>query len=406
MNRYIVLILFLLSMMSSIFSNSITLWFEYEGLKQMKEIAKEFEKETGITVNIIQQKRISDKLFTTVRGNGDIPDVILVKNDEIGKLKEANLIENVDDVKSDIENKVLSNSFEAFKVDNRVIDKETGNFIKEAHYYGVPFYFDTQVLYYHDKVFYDYGFPLYEGLTFEDLLFASYVVEDKSKGKIMGLAWGANSPYWFPPFQWAFGKKELMENGRIIINDDETYNAIDFIFKNIAGNSAHLVERQGLISGFKSGKIAAMFFGTFMIPDFIKSGIEFKILPLPYIEEAGNYMTPILDYKGFSIIKGRKTKEVKRFIDFVLSKDSQVEFCENLYKFPINKEAFDKLKEKDEYFKVAYESARIGKIMPTSAYFKSKYWQGVRTMMTLILNQKEGYDGEIVEKAQEFMDGK
>lgn len=406
MNRYLVLILFLLLMVSGAFSKSITVWFEYEGLQQIKKIAKDFERETGITVNIIQQKKISDKLFTAFRGNGDIPDIILIKNDDIGKLHDANLIENVDDIKDNIEKKLLNESFEAFKVDKQIVNDKAGNFAKERHYYGIPVYFDTQVLYYHDQIFYDYGFPLYEGLTFEDILFANYAVEDKSKGKIIGLAWGANSPYWFPPFQWAFGKGKLMENGRIIINDDETYNAIDFIFKTVAGGSAHLVERQGLIAGFKSKKIASMFFGTFMIPDFIKSGVEFKILPLPYIKEAGKYMAPILDYKGFSIVKGKKTGEVKKFIEFVLEKESQVEFCKDLYKFPANKMAFEVLKEKDEYFKVAYVSAQRGKIMPTSSYFKSKYWQGVRTMMTLILNNKEYFDGEIIEKAQEFMDGK
>lgn len=405
MKKVLIILLLLISLV--VFSKNIIVWFEYEGMEQMNNIIKEFEKENpDITIQLVEQKKIVSKVLNTYRGGGELPDIILIKNDEIGILTDSNLIENVDNFKDEMGDSFIDKAFDAFSVEKSIINNESNNFRKEKHYYGVPFYFDTQVLYYHDKIFYDNGFPLDEGLTFEDLLFASYVVEDKSKGKIMGLAWGANSPYWFPPFQWAFGKENLMEDGRIIVNDDETYKAIDFIFKNIVGKSAHWLERQGLIAGFKRGKIASMFFGTFMIPDFIKSGIEFKILPLPYIEEAGNYMTPILDYKGFSIIKGKKTPEIEKFIKYILDKKSQIEFCKDLYKFPVNKEAFNILKDKDEYFKVAYESARIGKTMPTSAYFKSKYWQGVRTMMTLILKQKEGYDGEIVEKAQEFMDGK
>lgn len=403
MKRYIVLILFLMFIFSLYFSKTITIWFDYEGIEQIKEIARNFEKENpGITINIIQQKKISDKLFTTFKGAGDIPDIILIKNDEIGKLKDANLIDNVDDIKIELENKLISTAFEAFAIEEKNI--KNNDFENVKHYYGVPFYFDTQVLFYHDDIFYDYGFPLENGHTFEDLLFASYIVNDKSNDKIIGLAWGANSPYYFPPFQWAFGKEELIENGRIIINNEKTYNAIDFIYSAVNGKSVQLIERQGLISGFKSGKIASMFFGTFMIPDFIKSGVKFKILPLPYIEESGNYMTPILDYKGFSVVKGRKTNDVIKFLEYILSENAQLAFCKDLYKFPVNNKAFNVLKDKDEYFKVAYESAMRGRTMPTSAYFKSKYWQGVRTMLTLIFNQKEGYDGEIVEKAQEFMD--
>ncbi|WP_129408307.1 sugar ABC transporter substrate-binding protein [Marinitoga lauensis] len=405
MKKVFIFLLILISLIG--FSEKLVIWFDYEGIDQMKKIIQTFEKENpDITVQVIQQKKIVNKIFNIYRGGGELPDIILIKNDEIGMLADANLIENVDNFKNEIANTLIDKSFDAFKVEKNIIDGHSNKFKKEVHYFGVPFYFDTQVLYYHDKIFYNSGFSLEYGQTFEDLLFNAYAVEEYTKGRVMGLAWGANSPYWFPPFQWAFGKKELIENGRIIINDDETYNAIDFIFKTINGGSAHLVERQGLISGFKSGKIASMFFGTFMIPDFIKSGIDFKIMPLPYIKEAGNYMTPILDYKGFSILKGKKTKDVEKFIKFILQKDNQIDFCKDLYKFPVNKKAFEQLKDSDEYFKVAYESARIGKVMPTSAYFKSKYWQGIRTMMTLILNRKDEFDGEIVEKAQEFMDAK
>ncbi|SHF03517.1 Maltose-binding protein MalE [Marinitoga hydrogenitolerans DSM 16785] len=396
MNRYIVLIFFTLLLTIS-FSRTINIWFEYEGGDQLKAIVKEFEKENpSISINIIQQKKIPDKLFTVFRGNGDIPDIILIKNDDIGKLIDAGLIENVDDIKNQIEKNLIQNTFDGFKIE------KSG----KEHYYGVPFYFDTQVLYYNNKIFNEAGVSLDDIYSFEDLLLASQVIEEYTKGKVLGFAWGANSPYWFPPFQWAFGKENLIENGRIIINDQETLDAVKYIYKAIIKENAYWIERQGLIAGFKSGKIASMFFGTFMIPDFIKSGMNFKILPLPYIKEAENYMASILDYKGFSIVKGKKTKDVEKLIEFILSKEAQIDFCKGLYKFPVNKSAFDELKDKDEYFKVVYESAKRGKTMPNSSYFKSKYWQGIRTMMTLILNQKEGFNNEIIEKTQRFMDEK
>ncbi|AEX85862.1 maltose-binding periplasmic protein [Marinitoga piezophila KA3] len=405
MKRFSVLILFVL-MITFLFAGEITVWFEYEGFDQFEDIVKSFEKENpGITVKVIRQQKISSKLFTVFRGDGDIPDIVLVKNDEIGKLTDAGLLENIDALKDKYGKSFIKGSFDAFKIEKHIV-KDGKSISKEVHYYGIPFYFDTQVLFYHYKTFYDAGFPLEYGHTFEDLLFASYAVEEKTKGKTLGLAWGANSPYWFPPFQWAFGKENLMENGRIIIDDDNTYNAISFIFTTVAGGSAHLIERQGLVSGFKKGKIAAMFFGTFMIPDFIKSGIEFKILPLPYIKEAGNYMTPVLDYKGFSVIKGKLNNDVEKFLEYISKKESQITFCKDLYKFPSSKSAFDELKEKDEYFKVAYMSAERGKVLPNSAYFKSKYWQGIRTMMTLILKQKDEMDDSIIEKTQRFMDEK
>ncbi|GAB6189124.1 extracellular solute-binding protein [Marinitoga arctica] len=393
MNKYIIFIFFTL-ITSIAFSTTITLWFEYEGVEQLKNIVKEFEKENpDINVNVVEQKKISDKLFTAFKGNGDVPDIILIKNDEIGKLNDAGLIEDVDNIKLQIEKDLIPNAFSAFKVEN-------------GKYYGIPFYFDTQVLYYNYKLFNEVKYPLEEIKSFEDLLFGAYIVNERTNGKVIGLAWGANSPYWFPPFQWAFGKENLIENGRIIVNDDETFNAVSYIYTSISGPYVQWIERQGLISGFKSGKIASMFFGTFMIPDFIKSGINFKILPLPYIKEAGNYMTPILDYKGFSIVKGKKTKDVEKLIKFILSKESQIDFCKDLYKFPVNENAFTVLKDKDEYFKVAYESAKRGKTMPTSSYFKSKYWQGIRTMLTLTLKNKDSFSDEILEKTQRFMDEK
>ncbi|KLO24266.1 MULTISPECIES: sugar ABC transporter substrate-binding protein [unclassified Marinitoga] len=390
MKGKIILIYFII-LTTFIFSKNITIWFEYEGIDELKSIAIEFEKEyPDIKVNIIKQKRIPDKIFTAFKGNGELPDLILLKNDDVGRLKEAYLIESLDEIKKEFENSLIKDSFEAFK--------------ENDHYFGVPFYFDTQILYYNKKILSEYNIHLDESYTFEDLLKVSNLI--KKDDKYIGLAWGANSPYWFPTMQWAFGKKELYSNGRVIVNDSNTLKAINFINKVInVDKSANLIERQGLISGLKNNKIGMIFFGSFMIPDFIKSNTAFGILPLPYIEEANNYMTPIIDYKGFSVIRGRKSKEVLSFLKFIIDKKSQIDFCKDLYKFPVNKDAFDILKGKDEYFKTAYRSVEIGKPMPTSAFFKGKYWKGIRTMLTLILTTNNNMD-EIITKTQKFMDQK
>jgi len=367
----------------------IEVWISWEGTEKLKEEIKRFEKlHKGIKVKVVEVPKTEGKLLTVMKGGGKLPDVVMVQGSFISSLKRAKAIQSLDYIFKDLKNTLIEKSWKAFELDGKI--------------WAIPFYLDTQMVFFNKKLFQKKRIPFpKKGWTLSEMEEIASSLNDKDT---FGLIWNAYSAYWFIPFQLGFGKKRIVEeDGRVIIDDEATREAITYVYDSIKKKTMHAMERDAMVSFFARGKAGMILGGSFMIPEFRRLGLDFSVAPYPFNERKGKYISPLLDFKGFSIV--RKTKEpilARRLIEYLISVGVQERFCENFYKLPVNKDAFEVLKEKDEIFKAAFESVKIGYIIPTShmyKVYKSTMWK----LLRLVFSGKMSVE-EVLKKGQEILD--
>lgn len=369
--------------------DQIDVWFSWEGEEPFLNIADNFHKlYPEISLRVHYVPKIIEKMLTVYKAGGDLPDIVLVKNDSLGVFFNMGIVESVSQVMNYLKTRLNDSALEAFQI--------------QGEFYAVPFYFDTQVVFYNPALLEKGNINLPSGeYTFEDIL------EDAAKlnqlGGVYGLSFNPYSGYWFPAFHYAYGKENLIEHGQVILDDEatrRTLNALDRVLNEMA--VCEPFEKNAMITLFKEGKIGFMFFGTFIIPDFKKNGVEFGVLPYPRVEETNRYLTPALDYKGFAVLKGKLRPSVALFLEYLTRENVQREFCIPLRKFPCNKNLIENIATTDSVYKAAYLSSLRGKPLPSDPLFE-RYQKAVVAMTQLYLQHKASLE-EVCKNAQKYVE--
>ena len=367
----------------------IEVWISWEGTEKLKEEIKRFEKlHKGIKVKVVDVPKTEGKLLTVMKAGGKLPDIVMVQGSFVSSLKRAKAIQSLDYIFKDVKSALIEKSWKAFELDGRI--------------WAIPFYLDTQMVFYNRKLFQERKIPFpRKDWTLSEM---EEIASSLNGEDTFGLIWNAYSAYWFIPFQLGFGKERIVEeDGRVIIDDEATKEAITYVHDSIKKKTMHAMERDAMVSFFARGKTGMILGGSFMIPEFKRLELDFSVVPYPFNEGKKKYISPLLDFKGFSIV--RKTKEpilARRLIEYLISVGVQERFCENFYKLPVNEDAFEALKEKDEIFETAFESVKIGYIIPTSRMYrvyKSTMWK----LLRLVFSGKMSVE-EVSEKGQKILD--
>ena len=363
------LMIFLIA--STIVFSKITVWFSWEGFETFKELVLEFEKETGVKVELYNIRKIGEKLILTARsGFENLPDVVLVKNDSM----QFDLFEDLSNLKLEGFSK---KSIDAFTLDGKL--------------YAVPFYFDVGgVIFYNKDLIEDPS-----GKTFEEL------VDIGKNFKGYGFLVPVYGTSFFQVFQATFGKDPIIGE-RIDFLDESTKRAMEYLvwLSKELGKSAF--GRYGQYATFLKGRAPLFMFGSFMIPAFLGK-VNFGIAEVPYVERAKRYLSPYLDFKGFAVVKGRLNDEVLKFLEFVSKSSVQEEFCSKLYKFPAKDDVFKKLAGKDEIFKRLTGYLKYGHPTPTSK-LSGVYYSAVRAMLKVFMKGDYKSIDDLLRMAQEFAD--
>ncbi|RKX37608.1 MAG: hypothetical protein DRP19_01115 [Thermotogae bacterium] len=372
-----------------IHSDQIDIWFSWEGMETFLKIANSFHKlYPEISLRVHYVPKIIEKMLTVYKAGGDLPDIVLVKNDSLGVFFNMGVVEPVSQLMNYLKARLNSSALEAFQI--------------HGEFYAVPFYFDTQVVFYNPALLEKGNIDLPSGeYTFEDIL-ADAAILNQLDG-IYGLSFNPYSGYWFPAFHYAYGKENLIEDGKVILDDKatrKTLTVLDDILNEMG--VCKPFEKNAMITLFKEGKIGFMFFGTFIIPDFEKSGIEFGVLPYPRVKETNRYLTPALDYKGFAVLKGKLRPSVTLFLEYLTRGDTQKEFCVTLRKFPCNKNLMENIATTDNVYRAAYLSSLRGKPLPSDPLFE-RYQKAVVAMTQLYLKHKASLE-EVCRSAQKYVE--
>ncbi len=353
-------------------------WLSWEGVPELKDEISAFARIHDVKIKTVDVPQTESKLISVLRGGGKLPDILMLQSDYLPSLTRAGAIQNLDYI---IDHSPLTRDLR---------DTGINAFELAGRRWALPFYFDTQIVFYNT----DIVERIPEGWDLGE--FERVLASIKNKG-VSPITWNAYSAYWLLSFQIGFGKQRLIEpDGSIVINDQATYEALAYIMKLKEQGLLEVMERDGMISLFTSGRIGMILTGSYSIPQFQKIRIPFGVAPYPYNTQTGRYISPMLDFKGFAITKQTKHPILaRRLIEYLCSVGVQQRFPVALSKMPANDRAWEITGPASPYYEVLKKSAEIGTVVPAdNAYgvYKNTMWKLIRFIITGQMGIRETLD--------------
>jgi len=341
-------------------SQSLEIWLSWEGINELRDELEVFARIHGVEIKAVEVPRPESKLISVIRAGGAVPDIIMLQSSAIENLVAARTLQNLNYL--DLPD-LMNQGIEAFSYENRL--------------WALPFYSDTQVMFYNREII---KTSINSEWTLDDMERISRNIGDDS---IHQLAWNSYSSNWLIPFEFSFGKRELIDSdGRISINDVPTQKALSYVINLQEKGLLSSMERDAMDALFIAGKVAFIMSGSYSIPYFASLGLNFGVLPLPINDETDLPLVPLLDFKGLAIT--RKTDSpilAKRVIQFLTSSAVQQRFCPAMAKLPARDGVLKIPGISYDYADVLDKSASRGIVIPPRnvyGIYKNNMWKLLR----------------------------
>ena len=359
-------------------------WLDWEGTTHLKAIIDNFAQHYALKIKTNIIPGIDTKLITHNRGNMKIPDVVMVQSDYLPKLISEQALQPI---VWELPDALQPQGIEAF-TSNRL--------------YAVPFYNDVQILCWNPEIInnpYESAVNEFSG-TLEMLEKSLASV----KSPLIPATWNIYSAYWLMPFQMGFGKSAIVEDdGSITVDDAATADALKYLMHLVDSGLVRILERDGMVSQFIQGNAGVILTGSYALPGFIDLGIPFEVTVYPINRENGAYVSPLIDYKGFSIPKrSRNPVGARRLIEYLTSPRVQAEFAFSNFKNPARNDIWELSTLPEHINNVLKESVSRGSVIPPEpAYLiaKDTMWKIIRLIISRQLTVEDG-----LRKAQEIID--
>ncbi len=350
-------------------------WLSWEGTNHLKQILSRFAEtyQISVTANVIPGT--DTKLTAHNRGGMRIPDVVMVQSDYLPQLISEQALQPVLWETSAALQKLGLDSFTSSQL------------------YAVPFSSDVQIVCWNPDIL-----PHPYGSVDNDLTGTLEMLEKNLSAvsdTFTPAAWNIYSAYWLIPFQLGFGKETLLEeDGSLLVNDEATVEAMNYLLHLIDSGLISALERDGMISQFIQGRTGMILTGSYALPGFIDLGIPLDIVPYPVNQETGSYVSPLIDYKGFAIPKkSRSPIGARRLIQYLTSPQIQAEFSFANYKNPARDDIWELSSLPDRISMVLQESIARGTIIPPEPAYKiskDTMWKMIRLILSQQISVQEG----------------
>lgn len=277
-----------------------------------KEIAKDFEKESGIKVKfeVTPWAQYWTKLETAITGN-NAPDVFWINFPRVPDYINNGVVLPLDDVK-----------FDKDKFPKQYLDA----YSKDGKLYAIPKDFDSHALYYNKKIF-DEAKMAYpdESWTWDTWKSAAEKLTNKEKN-IYGMA---------APVTWQGGYYEtILQNGgspftdngkKSGFTDPKTIEGVEFWYdfvKNGHSPSAEEMAGSTISELFLNGRMAMTVDGSYMVPVYFTNqyGIDnIDVAPMPKGEKRATTSNSL----GNAISAKTKNKEAaKKWVEYLSTKEA------------------------------------------------------------------------------------
>ncbi|MEM4293051.1 MAG: extracellular solute-binding protein, partial [Thermoplasmata archaeon] len=173
------------------------------------------------------------------------------------------------------------------------------------------------------------------------------------------------------PFMLGFGGRIFDENGMPEVNSYEAVRAADYIVSLMKVEKVMPetpVDELKMLTLFQQQKAAMIVCGPWKIPEIRDAGVNFGMCPLPYIQETGKRVSPLVGYKGFAISKDSKHKlEAFKLIAYLTGAEALVKFCIPTNTMPANKKAMENATLANlAVVKAVREQFKYGTLFPTA----------------------------------------
>lgn len=340
------------------------LWLSWEGVPELKAEIARWASLTGTKVKTVDVPDTRSKLLAVLRGGGRAPDLLMIQSDNVPDLMAAQALQPLDRLDA-----------------GHIVEKGAAAFKAEGKLWAMPFYFDTQLVFYNKKLL-----PSPPALvwTTDDLERLAAGIARKGAAPI---SWNVYSAYWLLPFALGFGKSAIADpDGGVRPDDPGTKKAVSWILSMI--NSGHLkpLERDAMVARFASGEIAMILSGSYSIPEFERIGLDFGVAPYPVVSSTGKPMAPLLDFKGFAMThSSRSPVSARRLLEYLCGTGVQQRFTAALSKLPANSDAWKVSERSNRYYAQLARSAETGVVIPPSSgysIYKNTMWKILRFILS------------------------
>lgn len=341
-------------------ANELKIWLNWEGINEIKAEIKRFASFHKLSVNTVEVPRPESKLISVVRARGELPDLVMLQSSAVESLVQSRSIQNLDYIHfSDL----LDMGRQAFTLDNRL--------------WGMPFYFDTQIIFYNKDLI-----PELSDIewTLEEMESQAEKLKNRN---IYPMVWNAYSVNWFVPFQIAFGKTDLISlEGEITVDEPYSRKALEYIIRLKAEELLVPMERDAMNALFISGKIGMIMSGSYSIPHFESLDLNFGILPFPLNMETGRNLSPLLDFKAFSMTRQTRSPILaRRMLQYLSSPGVQQRFCPEISKLPGRNNILNIPEIDYGYLSILKNTVEAGTVIPPQhvySIYKNNMWKLLR----------------------------
>jgi arabinogalactan oligomer/maltooligosaccharide transport system substrate-binding protein len=162
------------------------------------------------------------------------------------------------------------------------------------------------------------------------------------------LVYNQTEPFFMIAWLGGYGGKVFADDGVTpTLDTPEMVKALQFLhdIKYVDGLVPAESDYDGADSLFKEGKAAMIINGDWSLGAYKEAlGDNLGVAPIPMVSETGKYPAPYTSGVFFMLPKdlsGDKLTVVKDFINFVTSKDQQIDMVKKLSRLPANKEALN-----------------------------------------------------------------
>lgn len=341
-------------------STDLEIWLNWEGIDEIKDEISRFADTHGLSIHVLEVPKPESKLISVIRARGEVPDIVMFKSSSVESLVQARAIQNLDYV---LLPDLLPQGKNAFTLKKKL--------------WGIPFYFDTQIIFYNKKLI---TYPPEENWTLKGM----EKIARSLKGKdVHPMVWNAYGSNWLIPFQMSFGKKRLLNrDGTITVFDQPTVNALNYLVGLKKEGLLVPMERDAMDALFIAGKVGMIISGSYAIPYFESLGLDFGVLSFPVNQETGIALAPLLDFKGFCVTrKSRSPILARRLLQYFIGAGVQQRFCPALAKLPVRSDVLAVPGISYGYLDVLEKTVDTGIVIPPEhvySIYKNNMWKLLR----------------------------
>lgn len=321
----------------------LVLWAYYEtqaqreGLDKLVNDFNQSQKEYKASWEYVPMTGFIKGLSSAYTEN-NLPDMAILDNPDTLPMIQLGLLEDITDQAKEwnLEKNYYSSIVQTVKY--------------EDHYYGLPFNCNSTALIYNKKMFENAGVEIPESweefrtaakkLTTGSIDGFTMCGMDGEQGAFQILSWilaaGATTDHLL---QTEACQDTFSFFGELLADGSMSENCINLTQTDIARE-------------FVKGKTAIMQNGPWVFPMLDKSGIDYGIFSIPDKEKGQENEKVVLGGENLVVLKGKNTEGSVKFLEFCMSGDDLLGFCEDASVLPTKVSDAEKMAEKNEKVKV------------------------------------------------------